>query len=112
MKFVKAIIKPFKLDSVREALAQIGVEGLTVTESKGYGGQRGQAEIYRSKDYSVDFLPKLVIDLAVDDEGVERVVLAIQNAARTGKTGDGKILVFDLAVMVRIRTGETGKRAL
>jgi nitrogen regulatory protein P-II 2 len=112
MKLIKAIIKPFKLDVVREALSEIGIEGITVTESKGFGRQRGHAELYRGKDYAVDFLPKLVIEVAVDDDDLERAVEEIQAAARTGKLGDGKILVFHLAEMVRIRTGETGKRAL
>jgi nitrogen regulatory protein P-II 2 len=112
MKLISAIIKPFKLESVREALAEIGVQGITVTETKGYGRQRGHAENYRGKEYEVDFLPKVRVDVAVEQALVSRAIEVIEVAARTGKVGDGKIFVFDLVEVVRIRTGETGKRAL
>ena len=109
MKMVTAIIKPFKLDEVREALSDIGVQGITVTEVKGFGRQKGHTELYRGAEYVVDFLPKVKIEAAVDDELVDRV---IEGAARTGKIGDGKIFVSHLEQVVRIRTGETGKEAL
>ena len=112
MKLVCAIIKPFKLDDVREAIADIGIEGLTVTEVKGFGRQKGHTELYRGAEYVVDFLPKVKIEAAVSDELVERVIEAIEGAARTGKIGDGKIFVTSLEQVVRIRTGETGKEAL
>ena len=112
MKKVEAIIKPFKLDEVREALSELGVTGLTVTEVKGFGRQKGHTELYRGAEYVVDFLPKVKLELAVDDEQVERVVEAIIETARTGKIGDGKIFVLDLGQAVRIRTGEAGSRAL
>lgn len=112
MKLVTAIIKPFKLDDVREALTPLGIQGLTVTEVKGFGRQKGQTEIYRGAEYQVSFLPKLKIEIAVSDAMVEDVVETIMSAARTGKIGDGKILVMDLAQMIRIRTGETGDAAL
>ena len=112
MKMVTAIVKPFKLDEVREALSGIGVQGITVTEVKGFGRQKGHTELYRGAEYVVDFLPKVRIDAAVDDELVERVIEAIEAAARTGKIGDGKIFVSALDQVVRIRTGETGKEAL
>ena len=112
MKFVIAIIKPFKLDPVRDALTAIGVEGMTVTEVKGFGRQKGHAEIYRGAEYQVDFLPKTKIELAVDDTMVDRVTDCIVNTARTGKIGDGKIFVLDLGSAVRIRTGETDIEAL
>jgi nitrogen regulatory protein P-II 2 len=112
MKMVTAIIKPFKLDEVREALSAIGVTGLTVTEVKGFGRQKGHTELYRGAEYVVDFLPKVKIEAAVDDALVERVIEAIETAARTGKIGDGKIFVSDLDQVLRIRTGETGKDAL
>ena len=112
MKMVVAIIKPFKLDEVREALTGLGVQGLTVTEVKGFGRQKGQTEIYRGAEYSVSFLPKVKIEIAVADGMVERVVEAIQKAANTGKIGDGKIFVLDLTHAVRIRTGETNAEAL
>ncbi len=112
MKLVMAIIKPFKLDDVREALTGLGVEGLTVSEVKGYGRQKGQTEIYRGAEYSVNFLPKVKIEVAVTDELVEQVVEAIQKAANTGRIGDGKIFVLDLSSVVRIRTGETNAEAL
>lgn len=112
MKLITAIIKPFKLDEVREALSAIGVQGITVTEVKGFGRQKGHTELYRGAEYVVDFLPKTKIEAAVDESIVERVVEAIEAAARTGKIGDGKIFVQDLLEVIRIRTGETGKDAL
>jgi nitrogen regulatory protein P-II 2 len=112
MKLVSAIIKPFKLDEVRESLSSIGVQGITVTEVKGFGRQKGHTELYRGAEYVVDFLPKVKVEAAVADELVDRVIEAIENAARTGKIGDGKIFVFPLEQVIRIRTGETGKEAL
>jgi nitrogen regulatory protein P-II 2 len=112
MKMLIAIIKPFKLDDVRSALAEVGVQGITVTEVKGFGRQKGHTELYRGAEYVVDFLPKVKLELAVDDEQVDRVVEAIIETARTGKIGDGKIFVMDLGQAVRIRTGEAGSRAL
>jgi len=112
MKMVTAIVKPFKLDEVREALGAIGVQGITVAEVKGFGRQKGHTELYRGAEYVVDFLPKVKIEAAVDDALVERVVEAIENAARTGKIGDGKVFVSALEQVLRIRTGETGKDAL
>jgi nitrogen regulatory protein P-II 2 len=112
MKLVMAIIKPFKLDDVREALTGIGIEGLTVSEVKGYGRQKGQTEIYRGAEYSVNFLPKVKIEVAVTADQAEQVVEAIQKAANTGRIGDGKIFVLDLNSVVRIRTGETNAEAL
>jgi nitrogen regulatory protein P-II 2 len=112
MKMVTAIVKPFKLDEVREALSGIGVQGITVTEVKGFGRQKGHTELYRGAEYVVDFLPKVKIEAAVDDAIVDRVIEAVEAAARTGKIGDGKIFVSTLEQVVRIRTGETGKDAL
>ena len=112
MKMVTAIIKPFKLDEVREALASVGVTGITVTEVKGFGRQKGHTELYRGAEYVVDFLPKTKVEAAVDDSIVEQVIEAVVAAARTGKIGDGKIFVSDLQEVVRIRTGETGTEAL
>ena len=112
MKLVVAIIKPFKLDGVREALTERGVQGLTVSEVKGFGRQKGQTEIYRGAEYTVNLLPKVKIEVAVDDGMTDRVVESIQSAARTGKIGDGKIFVLDVVQTVRIRTGETGADAL
>ena len=112
MKLITAIIKPFKLDEVREALSGIGVQGVTVTEVKGFGRQKGHTELYRGAEYVVDFLPKVKLEAAVVDELVDQAVEAIENAARTGKIGDGKIFVYDLEQVVRIRTGETGNEAL
>ena len=112
MKMVTAIVKPFKMEEVREALSQIGAMGVTVTEVKGFGRQKGHTELYRGAEYVVDFLPKTKIEVAVDDAIVERVIDAIIAAGRTGKIGDGKIFVYDLAQAIRIRTGETGKDAL
>jgi nitrogen regulatory protein P-II 2 len=112
MKLITAIIKPFKLDEVREALSEINVQGMTVTEVKGFGRQKGHTELYRGAEYVVDFLPKIKIEAAVDDDIVDQVIDAIQGAARTGKIGDGKIFVSDLNQVIRIRTGETGNEAL
>lgn len=112
MKMVTAIVKPFKLDEVREALSAIGVQGVTVTEVKGFGRQKGHTELYRGAEYVVDFLPKVKIEAAVDDAVVDQVIEAIEAAARTGKIGDGKIFVSTLEQVIRIRTGETGKEAL
>ncbi|MEB0140608.1 MULTISPECIES: P-II family nitrogen regulator [unclassified Undibacterium] len=112
MKLITAIIKPFKLDEVREALSEMGVQGITVTEVKGFGRQKGHTELYRGAEYVVDFLPKTKIEAAVDDSIVDRAIEAIETAARTGKIGDGKIFVYDLQQVVRIRTGETGNDAL
>ena len=112
MKLVTAIIKPFKLDDVRETLSGIGVQGITVTEVKGFGRQKGHTELYRGAEYVVDFLPKVKIEAAIDDSLLERVIEAVEKAANTGKIGDGKIFVFDLEQVVRIRTGETGPVAL
>ena len=112
MKFVTAIIKPFKLDEVKEALQEAGIQGLSVTEVKGFGRQKGHTELYRGAEYVVDFLPKVKIEAAVDDSIVDRVIEAIEGSARTGKIGDGKIFVSTLEQVVRIRTGETGKDAL
>ena len=112
MKMITAIIKPFKLDDVRQAVADIGIQGITVTEVKGFGRQRGHTELYRGAEYVVDFLPKTKIELAVADDIAEQVVEAIVNAARTGKIGDGKIFVAELEQAIRIRTGETGAAAV
>ncbi len=112
MKKIEAIIKPFKLEEVKEALGSIGVQGLTVTEVKGFGRQRGHTELYRGAEYIVDFLPKVKIEIVISDDDVERAVGAIMNAAKTGRIGDGKIFVFDLKQAIRIRTGETGDQAV
>ncbi len=112
MKMVMAIIKPFKLDDVREALSEIGVQGITVTEVKGFGRQKGHTELYRGAEYVVDFLPKVKIEAVVGDDLSEQVIEAISKAANTGKIGDGKIFVFNVEQAVRIRTGETGEEAL
>ena len=112
MKIVMAVIKPFKLDDVREALAEAGVAGITATEVKGFGRQKGHTELYRGAEYVVDFLPKTKIEAAVDDAIVEQAIEAIEGAARTGKIGDGKIFVYNLEQVIRIRTGETGHEAL
>ena len=112
MKLVTAIIKPFKLEEVREALSQLGVQGITVTEVKGFGRQKGHTELYRGAEYVIDFLPKVKLETAVDDDVVERVIEAIEQSARTGKIGDGKIFVAALEQVIRIRTGETGGAAL
>ena len=112
MKKIEAIIKPFKLDEVKEALQEVGVQGITVTEAKGFGRQKGHTELYRGAEYVVDFLPKVKIEIVVDDGQVERAVEAIQKAAHTGKIGDGKIFVTGVEQALRIRTGETGSNAL
>ncbi|HEC15118.1 MAG TPA: P-II family nitrogen regulator [Sedimenticola sp.] len=112
MKLVSAIIKPFKLDDVREALSEIGVTGITVVEVKGFGRQKGHTELYRGAEYVVDFLPKIKVEAAVDDALVDQVIDSISAAAKTGKIGDGKIFVYDLNQVIRIRTGETGPEAL
>lgn len=112
MKMITAIIKPFKLDDVREALSEIGVQGITVTEVKGFGRQKGHTELYRGAEYVVDFLPKVKIDVAVADSMMDQVIESISKAANTGKIGDGKIFVMPLEQVVRIRTGETGDDAL
>lgn len=112
MKLITAIIKPFRLDDVRNALSEVGVNGMTVTEVKGFGRQRGHTELYRGAEYVVDFLPKSKIEIAVSDELAERAIEAIVSAARTGKVGDGKIFVSDIEQTIRIRTGDTGDGAL
>ena len=112
MKKVDAIIKPFKLDDVREALSAVGVTGMTATEVKGFGRQKGHTELYRGAEYVVDFLPKVKLELAVPDDSLERVLESITSTARTGKIGDGKIFVYDLEQAIRIRTGETDEKAL
>ncbi len=112
MKLVSAVIKPFKLDEVREALSAIGVQGITVTEVKGFGRQKGHTELYRGAEYVVDFLPKVKIEAAIKDDVLDQAIEAIEKSANTGKIGDGKIFVFDLQQVVRIRTGETGADAL
>ena len=112
MKMITAIIKPFKLDDVRLAVADIGIQGITVTEVKGFGRQRGHTELYRGAEYVVDFLPKAKLELAVADDIAEQVIEAISNTARTGKIGDGKIFVTELEQTIRIRTGETGSKAV
>ena len=112
MKLVMAIVKPFKLDAVRESLMEVGIQGLTVSEAKGCGRQKGQTEIYRGAEYNVEFVPKVRIEVVVDDDELERVVEAIRSAALTEKIGDGKIFVLEVAQAIRIRTGETGPEAL
>jgi len=112
MKKIEAIIKPYKLDDVKEALNDIGIQGMTITEVKGYGRQKGHKEIYRGAEYQVDFIPKVKIDLVLDDDRVEAVVAAISNAANTGKIGDGKIFVYSIEQALRVRTGETGSDAI
>ena len=112
MKMIMAVIKPFKLDEVREGLTELGIEGMTVSEVKGFGRQKGQTEVYRGAEYAISFLPKVKIDLAVNDDMVERVVETIERAAKTERIGDGKIFVLDLAKAVRIRTGEPDAEAL
>ncbi|WP_423822772.1 P-II family nitrogen regulator [Salinisphaera sp. SPP-AMP-43] len=112
MKLITAIIKPFKLDEVREALSEVGVQGITVTEVKGFGRQKGHTELYRGAEYVVDFLPKVKIEVAIEQPDLDQAVEAISKAAHTGKIGDGKIFVTELEQAIRIRTGETGKDAL
>ena len=112
MKLIVAVIKPFKLDDVREALSELGVSGITVTEVKGFGRQKGHTELYRGAEYVVDFLPKIKLEIAIEEERVDAAVEAISKAAHTGKIGDGKIFVYSLDQAIRIRTGQTGKDAL
>ena len=112
MKMLMAIIKPFKLDAVREALAEVGVQGMTVTEVRGFGRQKGHTELYRGAEYTVDLLPKIKLEVAVAPAMIDKAIEAIQKAAQTGQIGDGKIFVYDLNETVRIRTGETGKEAI
>jgi nitrogen regulatory protein PII len=112
MKLITAVVKPFRLDDVRNALAEVGVQGMTVTEVKGFGRQRGHTELYRGAEYVVDFLPKVKVEVAVTDDLVDRAIEAIIEAAKTGKVGDGKIFVTDLVQVYRIRTGETGDQAI
>ena len=112
MKLIMAIIKPFKLDAVREALTELGVQGLTVSEVKGFGRQKGQTEIYRGAEYAIEFVPKVRLDIVIDDAEADRVVEAIRDATNTDKIGDGKIFVLDVVQSMRIRTGETGSDAL
>jgi nitrogen regulatory protein P-II 2 len=112
MKLVTAIIKPFKLDDVREALSEIGVQGITVSEVKGFGRQKGHTELYRGAEYVIDFLPKMKLEIAIGDDLLDQAIEAIANAANTGKIGDGKIFVSDLEQVIRIRTGETGSEAI
>jgi nitrogen regulatory protein P-II 1 len=112
MKKVEAIIKPFKLEEVKDALAEVGIEGMTVTEVKGFGRQKGHTEIYRGSEYTVDFLPKIKVEIVMDDDAVERALAAIVKAAKTGKIGDGKVFVTEVGQAVRIRTEEKGEKAL
>ncbi len=112
MKLITAVVKPFKLDDVREALAEVGVQGITVTEVKGFGRQKGHTELYRGAEYVVDFLPKVKLEIAVDDSHTDTVVEAITKSAQTGKIGDGKIFITELEEVIRIRTGETGSDAI
>ncbi|WP_150138163.1 P-II family nitrogen regulator [Candidatus Enterovibrio escicola] len=112
MKFISAIIKPFKLDDVREALADVGVDGMTVSEVKGFGRQKGHTELYRGAEYQVDFLPKVKLEIATHSENVDEIIEAISKSAQTGKIGDGKIFVFDLQHVIRIRTGEMDSEAI
>jgi len=112
MKKIEAVIKPFKLDEVKEALQELGVQGMTVLEAKGYGRQKGHTELYRGAEYVVDFLPKLKIEVVVSDDLLDRALEAIQSAARTGRIGDGKIFISDVSHVIRIRTGETGAAAI
>ena len=112
MKLIKAIIKPFKLEEVKEALSEIGIEGMTVTEVKGFGRQKGHTEIYRGSEYTVDFLPKVMLEIVVDDEEADKTAEAVANAAKTGKIGDGKVFILPVESAVRIRTDESGSAAL
>ena len=112
MKKIEAIIKPFKLDEVKDALNEVGVQGITVTEVKGYGRQRGHTELYRGAEYAIDFLPKIMIDIVLDDSLVDDVVKLIQSKAKTGRIGDGKIFVYNVTDVIRIRTGEKGNKAI
>ena len=112
MKFIVAIVQPFKLDAVREGLSELGVEGLTASEVRGFGRQKGHREVYRGSEYTINYVPKVKLEIAVADELAERVIETIQNIAQTGKIGDGKIFVFELNEAIRVRTGEKGERAL
>ena len=112
MKFIVAIIQPFKLDAVREGLSELGIEGLTASEVRGFGRQKGHREVYRGSEYTINYVPKVKIEIAVGDDIAERVIESVQNIAQTGKIGDGKIFIFELSEAIRIRTGETGKDAL
>jgi len=112
MKFIVAIVQPFKLDAVREGLSELGVEGLTASEVRGFGRQKGHREVYRGSEYTINYVPKVKLEIAVADEMAERVIETVQNIAQTGKIGDGKIFVFDLSEAIRVRTGETGESAL
>ena len=112
MKFIVAIIQPFKLDAVREGLSELGVEGLTATEVRGFGRQKGHREVYRGSEYTINYVPKVKIEIAVGDVIAERVIESVQSIAQTGKIGDGKIFVFELSEAIRVRTGETGEEAL
>lgn len=112
MKKIEAVIKPYRLDEVKEALAEIGISGMTVSEVKGYGRQKGHSELYRGAEYTVDFLPKIKIELVVDDAQVEQIVQTVSEAAHTGKIGDGKIFISDIEQVIRIRTGESGSEAI
>ena len=112
MKFIVAIIQPFKLDAVREGLSELGVAGLTASEVRGFGRQKGHREVYRGSEYTINYVPKVKIEIAVGDDIAERVVETVQNVAQTGKIGDGKIFVFELSEAIRVRTGETGEGAL
>ena len=112
MKFIVAIVQPFKLDAVREGLSELGVEGLTASEVRGFGRQKGHREVYRGAEYKINYVPKVKIEIAVGDDIAERVVETVQNVAQTGKIGDGKIFVFELSEAIRVRTGETGEGAL
>ncbi|MBG05128.1 MAG: transcriptional regulator [Rhodospirillaceae bacterium] len=112
MKFIVAIVQPFKLDAVREGLSELGVEGLTASEVRGFGRQKGHREVYRGSEYTINYVPKVKLEIAVADEMAERVIETVQNIAQTGKIGDGKIFVFELSEAIRVRTGETGEGAL
>jgi nitrogen regulatory protein P-II 2 len=112
MKFIVAIIQPFKLDAVREGLSELGIEGLTASEVRGFGRQKGHREVYRGSEYTINYVPKVKIEIAVGDDISERVIESVQNIAQTGKIGDGKIFVFELSEAIRVRTGETGEEAL
>ncbi len=112
MKFIVAIIQPFKLDAVREGLSELGIEGLTASEVRGFGRQKGHREVYRGSEYTINYVPKVKIEIAVGDDIAERVIESVQNIAQTGKIGDGKIFVFELSEAIRVRTGEMGEEAL
>ncbi len=112
MKFIVAIVQPFKLDAVREGLSELGVEGLTASEVRGFGRQKGHREVYRGSEYMINYVPKVKLEIAVADEMAERVIETVQNIAQTGKIGDGKIFVFEMSEAIRVRTGETGEGAL